>query len=246
MSRKLTSWLLNYSDLSLPLQHWHAESHSGCCHHLELFDSEIYKFPYVPCYILCSLSQRLSTWISSLCGNMCLAFFFSLPSLYPVFDHTNYSFTCTRDSFLLCFCCLHSPEPSFQDQWYSLYSVLWDPSSWILENLKRLRKLITSEIHRFQPAPQEILLFIFDHCSLHPCFPASHFAFWYQTYCNCSGDLTWASLPVWNAFLLSFSPFTCSTFFKIISFMRRPWPLRLGSVLLTSTQCPVYWFAFTT
>lgn len=67
---------------------------------------------------------------------MCLAFFFSLPSLYPVFDHTNYSFTCTPDSFLLCFCCLHSPEPSFQDQWYSLYSLLWDPSSWILENLK--------------------------------------------------------------------------------------------------------------
>lgn len=69
--------------------------------------------------------------------------------------------------------------------------------------------------------------------------------FWYQTYCN-SGHLTWASLPVWNAFLLSFSPSTCSTFFKIVSFMRLPRPLRLRSVLLISTQCPVYWLAFAT
>ena len=176
---------------------------------------------------------------------MRLAFFFSLPSLYPIFDHMNYSFTCTPDSFLLGFCYLHSPEPSFQDQWYNLYSLLWDPSSWILENLKHLRKLITLEIHNFQPAPQEILLFILDHYSLHPCFSASRFAFWYQ---KLSVILLGTRLePLFlSGMPFSFSPFTCSTFFKIISFMKLPWPLRLGSVLLMSTQCPVYWFAFAT
>lgn len=97
----------------------------------------------------------------------------------------------------------------------------------------------------FQPAPQEILLFILDHYSLHPCFPASRFAFWYQ---KLSVILLGTRLePLFlSGMPFSFSPFTCSTFFKIISFMKLPWPLRLGSVLLISTQCPVYWFAFAT
>lgn len=161
----------------------------------------------------------------SLCVSTCAwPFSFLYRPVSSLFDHMNYSSYYypwflplmlllppltrphSRSVIQSVFCIMRSKQPS------------WSWKIWnICENWPHQKS-------QFQPAPQEILLFILDHYSLHPCFPASSFAFFDTKLTVILG--TWLE-PLFLSGMPFFSPFLplpVQLFQKLSPFMRLPDP----------------------
>lgn len=189
--------------------------------------------------------------------SFCPAPFSFLPSPQPGFDHTDCSLTCTPDSLSLSHLLPHPPPflPPFLRQ-SAIKSVL---STIRAKQLSPAGESQTSEKSDSNQsswfstsaelrAPQQVCVLFLGHHSLRPCFPASHFAFWYRTWHGSLRELTRAALSVCNAFLPPFSLplYVFNLYWQITSFMKLPWLFKLGSVSRYQDPIPVGWFAFAT